>query len=99
MSVPAPASMSLPAHVVAYRAKTQEFYRHAKDVLGPLAFDAPNHDVEYERGAELGKQADVAGDVVLDTPAVDMGRHDRARQHRRARSGARPRCAWTAPDQ
>ena len=69
----APASMSLPAHVVTYRAKTQEFYLHAKQVLGPLAFDAPDHDIEEERGAELSRQADDAGDVVLDTPPTTWG--------------------------
>jgi hypothetical protein len=54
--VPA-ATLTLPDHVVAYRAKTQEFYRHSKHVMGPLTFDAPNHDVVYERDTELGRQA------------------------------------------
>jgi hypothetical protein len=66
-------SQALPADVVAYRAKTQEFYRHSKQVMGPLTFDAPNHDVEYERNAELGRQADVAGDVLLNTPPTTWG--------------------------
>jgi hypothetical protein len=39
----------------------------------PLTFDAPNHDVEYERNTELGRQADVAGDVVLNTPPTTWG--------------------------
>jgi hypothetical protein len=72
VNVPA-ATPAMPAHVVAYRAKTQEFYRHSEHVMGPLTFDAPNHDVEYERNTELGRQADVAGDVVLNTPPTTWG--------------------------
>jgi hypothetical protein len=63
----------MPDPVVAYRAKTQEFYRHSKHVIGPLTFDAPNHDVEYERNTDLGHQADVAGDVLLATPPTTWG--------------------------
>jgi hypothetical protein len=68
-----PVSMSLPAHVVAYRAKAQAFYRHSKDVLGPTKPDAPRHDEVYEHDTQLGCQADVAGDVVLDTPPTTWG--------------------------
>jgi hypothetical protein len=67
------ATPALPDPVVAYRAKTQEFYRHSKHVMEPLTFDAPNHDVEYERNTELGRQADVAGDVLLATPPTTWG--------------------------
>ena len=69
----APASTSLPDHVVAYRVKTQAFYRHSKDVLGPMKPDAPRHDEVYEYDTQLGCQADVAGDVVLDTPPTTWG--------------------------
>jgi hypothetical protein len=39
----------------------------------PLTFDAPNHDVEYERNTELGRQADDVGDVLLATPPTTWG--------------------------
>jgi hypothetical protein len=67
------ATPALPDHAVAYRAKAQEFYRHSKHVIGPLTFDAPNHDVEYERNIDLGRQADVAGEVLLATPPTTWG--------------------------
>jgi hypothetical protein len=70
---PVPASTSLPPHVVAYRSKTQEFYRHARDVLGPMAGDAPEMLAMEEYNAALGRQADVAGDVLLDTPPSTWG--------------------------
>jgi hypothetical protein len=71
--VSAPASISLPDHVVAFRTKAQAFYRHSKNVLGPMKPDAPNHDAVYEYNTDLGRQADVAGDVVLDTPPTTWG--------------------------
>jgi hypothetical protein len=71
--VPAPVSTSLPPNVVAYRSKTQEFYRHARDVLGPMAGDAPEMLAMEEYNAALGRQADVAGDVLLNTPPSTWG--------------------------
>ncbi len=41
--------------------------------MGPMHCDAPNHDAEYERNTELGRRADVAGDVLLDTPPSTWG--------------------------
>jgi hypothetical protein len=70
---PVPASTSLPPNVVAYRSKTQEFYRHSRDVLGPLAGDAPEMQAMEEHNAALGRQADVAGGVLLDTPPSIWG--------------------------
>jgi hypothetical protein len=69
----APVSMSLPAHVAAYRAAAQEYYLHAKHVIGPMSFGAPDHDSEYERSTELSRQHDVAGEVVLDRAPTTWG--------------------------
>ena len=38
-----------------------------------MTFDAPNHDATYEHNTDLGRQADVAGDVLLDTPPSTWG--------------------------
>jgi hypothetical protein len=70
---PAPASTSLPPHVVAYREKTQAYYRYCRDVTGPMEFDAPNHDAAEARASELSGQADAAGDVLLDTAPATWG--------------------------
>jgi hypothetical protein len=71
--VSAPTLMSLPDHVVDYRTKAQAFYRHSKNVMGPMKPDAPRHDAVYEYDTKLGRQADVAGDVVLDTSPTTWG--------------------------
>jgi hypothetical protein len=71
-SLPAQPS-ALADHVVAYRAAAQEYYRHANHVIGPMAFDAADHDREYQRSTELSNQTDVAGDVVLKTHAETWG--------------------------
>jgi hypothetical protein len=68
-----PVSMALPAHVVTYRAKAQEYFIHSRDVIGPLQFGAPSHDSEYTRNTELGHASDVAGDVVLNTTPTTWG--------------------------
>jgi hypothetical protein len=70
---PVPASTSLPPHVVAYREKTQAYYRYCRDVTGPMEFDAPNHDAAEARASELSGQADAAGDVLLDTAPATWG--------------------------
>lgn len=67
------ATSVLPDHVVAYRAAAQEYYLHAKHVMGPMHCDAPDHDPEYKRSADLSSQTDAAGEVVLQTPADTWG--------------------------
>ena len=59
--------------MAAYRAAAQGYYLHAKHVLGPLHCDAPDRDPEYQRSTELSRLTDVAGDVVLATPAETWG--------------------------
>jgi hypothetical protein len=67
------ASISLSPQVVTFRAKAQAFYRHSKYVMGPLHPAAPNHDAVYGYDTELGRQADVAGEVLLNTPPTTWG--------------------------
>ena len=52
----APASLCLPDRVVTFRTKAQAFYRHSKNVMGPMKPDAPNHDAVYEYDTKLGRQ-------------------------------------------
>lgn len=70
---PTPNTAALPEHVTAYRAAAQEYYLHAKHVLGPLSPNAPDHDPEYLKSTELSDQTDEAGDVVLETTAETWG--------------------------
>jgi hypothetical protein len=67
------AASALPDHVAVYRAAAQRYYQHSRDVLGPLRNDAPDHDPEYQRSTELSRLTEVAGDIVLEAPAVTWG--------------------------
>jgi hypothetical protein len=79
--------------VVIFRRKAQAFYRHCKDVMGPMECVAPNCDATYEYNIDLGRQADVVGDVVLDTPPTTWGDLIGLASIVAHEAGARPRCS------
>jgi hypothetical protein len=72
-STSAPASLSLPPHVVAYRERAQAYYHHSVKVLGPLPDNAPDDHPEWVRNAALSNEVEVAAAPILQGPVDTWG--------------------------